>query len=245
MRLIPHLSKDSDASKKANKSWSMQKLNQQIENYKSFRKSEAYDELYKWVALQNFQNHWDIEAQDFRNMYNSSFTCKGGENLWANNHFFPKAVMLSFIEHDHERVREMFRNLFDETLPVSQRFDRFEYHCENLLAELQPLNPSMKNHFHSDKRMISTYLAFRFPDKYAIYKFTEFKVFNTVMENGDIPGSGEHERFFKNVRVLYNIISKDEELVQLHRNQLTDECYKGETLMLAQDFIFRTAKRFI
>ncbi len=66
-----------------------------------------------------------------------------------------------------------------------------------------------------------------------------------IVQAKDIPSTGEYERFFKVVRTLYGILSKDEELMKKHRSILTDDCYKGETLMLAQDFIFIIARRFL
>lgn len=117
--------------------------------------------------------------------------------------------------------------------------------CDRVLEEIYASDKSMKNHFHDGQRIVSLYLAFRYPDKYAIYKYTEFKIFMEIVRVNDIPSTGEYERFFKVVRTLYNILVKDEELMKLHRTILADDCYRGETLMLAQDFIFRTARRYL
>jgi 5-methylcytosine-specific restriction protein B len=100
----------------------------------------------------------------------------------------------------------------------------------------------MKSHFHDGQRIISLYLAFRFPEKYAIYKFTEFKHFMEIVKASNVPKTGEYERFFKVVRTLYGILIKDEELMRIYKTVLTDDCFRGQTLMLAQDFIFRIAR---
>jgi hypothetical protein len=218
-------------------------INKELEVYKKLIASAEYDELYKWEALKNFQDTWDIDADDFKTMYDNSFGSKENSNLWANPHWFPKAVMLHFIDHDKERVRQMFRDLYNEDENIDKRFERFVYHCDRIREEVFEYDPRMMNHFHDGQRMVSLYLAFRYPDRYAIYKFTEFKTFMELVRATDIPSTGQYERFFKVVRTLYNLITKDEELVKLHKAVLTGDCYKGETLMLAQDFIFRTARR--
>ena len=220
-------------------------INKEKDHYKKFLVTSEYDELYKWEALKNFEENWNVEALDFKQMYDNSFTSKYSNNLWAGTHWFPKSVMLQFIDHDQERVRIMFRALYNEEEGVDKRVERFVFHCDKILEEIFETDKSMKNHFHDGQRIVSTYLAFRFPEKYAIYKFTEFKTFMEIVRAADIPGTGEYERFFRVVRTLNNILSKDEELMRIHRIILTEECYKKDTLMLAQDFIFRTAKRYL
>jgi 5-methylcytosine-specific restriction protein B len=224
-------------------SLSLKIINQEIENYKQLIFSKWSQEQYKWEALKNFQENWDIEAADFKAMYDKSLYSKVSSNLWANPHWFPKSVMLQFIEYDQERVRQMFADLYNENDNIDKRIDRFVSHCDKLREEIFAIDKSMKSHFHDGQRIVSLYLAFRFPDKYAIYKYTEFKTFMEIVRATNIPKTGEYERFFKVVRTLYAILIKDEELMRLYSALLTDDCFKGETLMLAQDFIFRIARQ--
>jgi len=220
-------------------------IKKQVENYKLLINSSTYGELYKWVALKTFHDNWDINADDFKSVYDKSFYSKDSSNLWANPHWFPKAVMLRFIDYKPDVVRQMFRELFNESEEIEKRIERFVFHCDNLLKEIYVFDKSMKNHFHDGQRIVTVYLAFRYPDKYAIYKYTEFKTFMEIVRAKDIPSTGEYDRFFRVVRTLNNILKSDDELMKLHHSKLTEECYKGETLMLAQDFIFTTARRFM
>ena len=59
-------------------------------------------------APKNFHNNWDIQADEFKTVYDKSFYSKYGNNLWANPHWFPKAVMFKLIEFDKEKVSKMF-----------------------------------------------------------------------------------------------------------------------------------------
>jgi hypothetical protein len=220
-------------------------IRKEAEHYKRFLLTANYDEMYKWEALKNFQDNWNIDANDLREMYDSSFKTKTTGNLWANPHWFPKAVMLRFIEYDKDSTRQMFSDLYNEDEGIDKRIERFVFHCDRLREEIYAFDKSMKNHFHDGQRIVSLYLAFRFPEKYAIYKFTEFKTFMEIVRAREIPSTGEYERFFKVVRTLYNILIKDTELMRLHKSLLTEDHYKGETLMLAQDFIFITARRYM
>lgn len=220
-------------------------IDREIVNYKQLLLCRWSEEQYKWEALKIFQENWNIEALDFKEMYDRSFYNKTSSNLWANPHWFPKSVMLQFIEYDQERARKMFVDLFDENDSIDTRVDRFVFHCDQLREEVSAIDKSMKSHFHDGQRMVSLYLAFRFPDKYAIYKYTEFKKFMEIVRATNIPKTGEYERFFRVVRTLHGILAKDEELMRIYDAALTDDCYKGNTLMLAQDFIFRIARKYL
>ncbi len=224
------------------KGFSKQAIDKQIEIYKKFIVSDRYDEIYKWQSLKNFQENWNIDAIDFRTMYDKSFQNSISNNLWANPHWFPKSTMLKMIEHDKERVREMFYTLFDENIKIDTRVEKFVYNCDKIRDEILKEDISFKSHFHDGQRMISLYLAFKFPQKYAIYKYTEFKTFMEIVNATDIPSTGEIERFFKIINTLYNMITQDKDLAKIHKHLLNIECYKEPTLMLAQDFVFCIAR---
>lgn len=217
-------------------------INLYKEKYKLFLlDGQDYHELYKWESLQNFQDNWDIEAEDFLEMFNRSFSNQISSNLWASQFFYPKGAMIEFINLDKERVREMFKNLYNEDIDIEKRIDVFVYHCDEMRKIIEKSNPSFKNHFHDGYRMISVYLSFKYPMKYSIYKFTEFKYFMTLVRAKSIPGTNEIDRFFKVMRTIYNIISKDEELMNIHKELRKDpKYYQGETLLLAQDLYWCT-----
>lgn len=216
----------------------------ELEHYKTFIESPEYDEVYKWEALKTFQDNWNVDAEDFKTMYEKSFQTKNSGNLWGGPNWFPKTVMIKFIEFDTEKVREMFKDLFNETLGVDNRVSRFVYGCDQLLVDLN--EDAVQHHYHDGQRMISLYMSFRYPENYGIYKFTEFKKFMELVKAKTVPKTGECERFFKIARLLYSkYISSNEELQAVHKAKLNENCYQGPSIMLAQDFIFRTAKRYM
>jgi hypothetical protein len=207
------------------------------DKYKAFIKSADYDELYKWESMKNFQDNWDIDANDFRSMYDRSFANEISSNLWASQFFYPKQTMLEFIKIDSERVRSMFKELYDEAVDIEKRIDRFVYNCDELLNEFQKINPNAKHHFHDRYRMISVYLCFRFPMQYSIYKYTEFKEFMEKVRAKTIPGTNEIARFFKVMKTIHGILAKDQELMKIHSALRKESKYfQEDSLLLAQDF---------
>ena len=44
----------------------LEKMNPILEGYKAYFPSHWDDEKYKWEAVKHFQDHWNIEADNFR-----------------------------------------------------------------------------------------------------------------------------------------------------------------------------------
>ena len=219
-------------------------INTLIENYKKLIVRPDYDEIYKWESLKIFQDRWNIDEPDFYTMYDESLQNSDSNNLWASKFFYPKEVMLQFIKSDTEKVRQMFRDLFNEDESIDSRIDKFVYNCDTLRDILQEDNEKFQHHFHDGFRIISVYLNFRFPMKYTIYKYTEFKEFMDVVRAKTIPGTNEIDRFFKVMRTLHGILVKDIELIQIHKNICNDsKYYQNNTLLLAQDFYWCVSRQ--
>ena len=47
----------------------LEKLNPILEGYKLYFPSHWDDEKYKWEAIKHFQDHWNIDAKDFGEMF--------------------------------------------------------------------------------------------------------------------------------------------------------------------------------
>lgn len=130
------------------------------------------NEAYKYLAKNTFQQNWNLEAGDFHQMLRTSFSKVANllyQNSWG---FIEKSA-----QHFPDEVREMFRNLYDESVDISQRIKTFQTESENILPKVkQSLNRSNIN-AQQDERTISVYLAFRFPEKYMLYKADYYKNF--------------------------------------------------------------------
>lgn len=123
------------------------------------------NESYKYLAIDTFQDNWDIEAEDFYKMFRSSFS-KISNLLYQNSWSFIEKSAQFF----PEETRSMFRNLYDDSLEISQRIKFFNQEAERLLPNIRrELNRGNINS-QQDERTLSVYLSFRFPEKYILYK---------------------------------------------------------------------------
>lgn len=212
--------------------------------YKSYIKNPKYDEIYKWESIKIFQNNWDIYASNFREMFNKSFP--GNNNLYMSGNYFPISMMDSFILLNENKARGMFMELYNEDLDILDRIRNFIKNSDDLLKSLN--KPELRLHFQ-DTRSISVYLAFKYPDKYYLFKITEIKYFGDTIKwkpqliQGRIENLPSYYLMADDVKY---VLLEDKDLLEEHKSRLTDKCYPDNSFnILTQDFIWISAKYLI
>ena len=147
-----------------------EKLKPILEGYKGYFPLHWDDEKYKWEAIKHFQDHWDIDAKNFGEMFKQA-TDKTF-NLLASGYAYPRGMITNFAKADDEATRTMFRNLFDESQDLAARVDAFQTAAEEMRSKYD--DGTWRNHYQNTNA-ISTYLWLRYPDKYYIYKYELFR----------------------------------------------------------------------
>jgi 5-methylcytosine-specific restriction protein B len=184
----------------------------------------AGNEIYKWKAVKCFQDNWNIEATDFSAMLMKSLDKTG--NLLTSAQFYPKGMLKEVAGSEPEKLRDLFRTLFNEDMDVIKRVKAFEDGSAKLLEA------------HPDKRTyqtpnsISTYLWLNFPDKYYIYKYSIIKDNAQKLCGIDLP-NGKYDRMvfgFDFNNKICDELAKDSDLVAMSRKSLTDDCYPDDAL---------------
>lgn len=200
------------------------------------------NEAYKYLAINTFQQNWDLEAKDFHQMFRSSFSKVSNllyQNSWG---FIEKSTQLFPNE-----AREMFRNLYDESVEISQRIKTFQTESEKILPKVrQSLNRTNIN-TQQDERTISVYLAFRFPEKYMLYKADYYKNF---CEQLNIKAKKSGERFLHLQELANQIIQEnllnDNNFINTYR-KFYQKPNRGDKYLMIQNVlyvVFRDAKDF-
>ena len=202
------------------------------------------NENYKWKAVKQFQDNWDVNASDFSEMLSRSL--EKTYNLLASANNFPKGMMSEFAKAAPEEVRAMFIALFDESRDVFERMDEFKHQSSVLLEKY---GNGAAQHYQYENA-ISTYLWLRYPDKYYIYKFSEVKTVASELESDYQFRKGAYAENIRNFLNLYDEISaalkEDAELVNLLHSHLTDDCYPDPELKtLTIDVGFYVSRVFL
>jgi len=210
-----------------------------IKEYKSQFEFVNQQEIYKWKAVKQFQDNWDIDATDFYSMLNNSL--KLVANLLDSGQYFPKRMLLKNTEATPEKIRTLFKYLFDEEYDIYERIELFR----SDFKKLNELNfTDLKD--YQDHRAVIVYLALRFPERYFFYKQRMFKSFTEKIDYSYRPVAGRIEnigQFQTLCNLLKHELSNDQELLKLHKNRISDDCYYDENLnILTQDFIYAVVR---
>ena len=213
-------------------------INAYKEVYKEhLRKTQSYNELYKYECLKNFQDNWDLGTLDLGSMYEASLTSKLSARLWGGSQNSAKEVMLLFIEKDKEFVRSMFRDLYKEEKDVGLRVNRFLLHCDELLRQLQLTNKKLNAHYHTLEE-VALYLAFNDPQKYCLRSYGPFSIMMERLGAKNPPQEFEIERYFKLCKGLYTMLSKDPEVSELLAAQIAEpQYYQDPGMLMVHDYL--------
>ncbi len=202
-------------------------------------------EKYKWVAIQHFQNRWNIESSDFAGMLDQALSKT--YNLLTSGYYYARRMIVRFAKEDPEGVRKLFRMLYDQTRDLGERVQRFIAYAED--RKLNHNEDGWKNHFQ-DSRSISVYLWLMYPDQYYIYKSSDTCPAAEELESDFVPkrsAPGENliggYRFFDDVCAH---VSKNEAITSTLRGLLTADCYPDpQHRTLAMDVVFYISRYYL
>ena len=200
------------------------KLQAVIAAYKNDFPIHIGDEIYKWKAVKKFQDTWNIDAPDFGAMFWEATSLH--ENLLMSRNHFPRGMVKEMCDKEPEAVRQMFRDLFDESQPLEDRLNRFRKESDRIKNMYWP----DKLHYQ-DVNAISTYLWSRFPDKYYIYKYSEVRATTRILDSSYVVRKGaDASGYVKAVEffdLLRDKLNSDPTVKPMLNAALTPDCYKA------------------
>lgn len=184
---------------------------------------------YTWEAVKCFREHLDIDAPDFADML--SWAIEKSNNLLTSAHFFAGGMLLAMAQTEGEAVRQMFRELYDETQELGQRITDFEAAAEKIRAAH---DDGTWNSHYQHINAISTYLWLRYPEKYYVYKYTVcHDVAETLEADFQPKGNGAAENVVQCYRLYHEIreeLRADDELSKLFADAIPDAADANEYL---------------
>ena len=235
----------------SNNSISYENLKKIVNSYKSNLNSYLPEETYKFEAIKHFKDNWNIESSNFTEMLKKSLSQAG--NLLVATMYFPGRMIIGMSEKEPETVRNMFRELFNEDLPLEKRFINFTEKSDELLKKYW--EPG-KNHYQ-DTHTISVYLNFMYPEKYCIYKSSiankaaKEMFYNLQMDTQDIKNKAHKqvkilENYFRFCEYIYDYIcDNSSDLFEKFDGCLTENSYRDDKhLLLVSDLIYYIGTKY-
>lgn len=215
------------------------KFSELLNAYKESFLQRWTNEKFKWVAIKQFQGHWNIDAPNFPEMLTAATNQTG--SLLTSYRNYPLRMIFDFIKKEPETVREMFRELFDEANDLNNRIENFLKISEEFRKKYLIEEPTWKKNYQNTTSA-TAFLWLRFPDKYYLYKITECQKAAEAL-SGDFRPKRIHTtdnvlpafHFYDEIRTE---LLKDKEIRELLFSKLADDCYEDTSLhTLTIDFV--------
>ena len=195
-------------------------INEYKDRFKAFlAETDTLNNDFYFEIINNWRQHWNIEAKNLSEIYDTSLQSKVSARLWGGSVNSPKSMMISLLNTEEDFMRATFRDLFNENLDIGLRLDRFAFHTDQVFRPMQSKDPKLVSHFHYDRKILCLYLALEYPAEYCLFDYDSFRKMMTKFESRNIPTVVEVERYYKSCRGIYKLITKDEELIPLFKSK--------------------------
>ena len=202
------------------------------------------DEGYKWRVIDSFKKNWDIDADDFRIMFNNATEDVSRTNL-LNNRVLPLRGISEIMNQfgDEEFVREQFRKLYSEDE------GDLDARCTRVFNFIDAMNAKIEERFPGSwKYKQSTFCAVFYltlwrPEDNYIYRSTEAYEWANCIEYADDFGSGTNfslKKYYAMMDELRAELPKYPQLMRLHKQHMEDGhfCFDDDMHLLAFDIVF-------
>ena len=205
-------------------------LIQLIKKYKVLiQETQLKNEIYKWQLIKEFRGKPNLEKEDLLSEIKS---IKFSNLIYA----MALAVVYHLVKDKKEEMRLLFKNLFNESLSLSDRVNHFNTETLKIYREL---GETLQH--HQDERTIATYLTYKNPEKYTFYKHSFYKKFCNILGIDEASKNNKYEHYLQLLNSFINdYIEKDEELINMVKNYIPDYYDGSNNLLLAQDILYQT-----
>ena len=213
------------------------KIKQYINEYKKEFHRIHNMEIYKWVAVKQFQDSFDINNTDFHKMLTKSLSKT--TNLMDSGNYFPRKMILRNAQKTPEDIRTLFKDLYNQDTDLIERVVNFSSSMKQINAENFRVE---KLKAYQDDRAIIVYLNLMYPEENYFYKFGMFEKLVEAIDYHYIPKSGKRSnitQFYSVCDLIKDELKKENELIRLHHSRLNEDHYQDpEYHILTQDFIY-------
>ena len=190
------------------------------------------EELYKWELVSKQNGHPDPYAIDFSKEINSIEF----KNLCFSSQI---TAIRNFAKYEPEEYRKLFRALFDESILLQERIEKFTDSCKTLWDNKIKAKFTTHTSAMCDERLISCFLAFYNPQKYTFYKNDVYKNLCKLLEIKPRKAGHKLVHFYELLdQYVIPEIKEEEDLISSINDELTDNGYIQSMPLTAQTVLW-------
>jgi 5-methylcytosine-specific restriction protein B len=200
-----------------------------VERYKSHLEiNQLKDELYKWEIVKEFKGCPDLSAENF---YEEVKRIPYGNLIYPMG----RAVLLHMLKEKPEKVRVLFKYLFNESIDLGDRIKYFDSESLKLYRSI-----GEKRSHHQDERSIATYLTVYNPSKYTFYKNSFYQ---RLCKLFGVKPAKKNDKYVHYLQLLglfiKDYIEPDKDLLNRVSNYVPEQLDSGNRRLLAQDILYQ------
>lgn len=200
-----------------------------IDRFDELNDPDSHDEGYKWRAVSCFTENWDIDAENFAEMFKSAMKETGV--LIDNATVQPVGGILFLLKYpdEVEFVRECFRELYsDDNGDIDARQARVYTFIEKINSAIEKYAKGSWKYPQKVNNVLS-YLSLRYPADNYIFKSKVAEEWANCSEYGDDFGSGQDfslAKYYKMCDELLRAVQENLEIMRLNKARF-DKYAKG------------------
>lgn len=198
-------------------------------------KDKNNGEIYKWKAITNFQDNWNVEADNFYTMFKKAFS-KKSNLMYQISYGFLDKLGKSFPND----LKELFSIIYNESDSFEKRYEQYVKKSNEFLYKLKKSLNNKNIKHQQDERTLSFLLTLKNPEKYYLYKDNIYKVFCEYNKVEPKPSGQKYVHFSQLANSLLNIVSVDSTLQELTHNFIPNNFNFNSDKLIVQDIIYRT-----
>jgi len=212
-------------------------INEEKEKFKKalLNDSAIPDSLMRLCIL-DWQKHFDIEEWRLGPIIEKALKNKVSGRYWGGEKDSIKSGLILLSNHNPDLFWEGIKDLLNEDRMIIMRVSRFVHHCDAILKDLKGIDLKINTH-HQDYYSASLLLSLHHPANYCLFNFNLFEKFCKRIGVNDLPVDTDIERYYKILRAVYKIISKDDAFMNAYYSKLDANVYFGPSLSIVYDFM--------
>ena len=182
--------------------------------------NEVHDENMKWKAIYHFKKNFDINAENFYEMF--KYAMSESSIIINNGSVQPLNGILKLIQYEPDAMRSLFDMLYqDDNGDLYNRQNRIEEFRDEVNKLLEKYERG-KFRYKQDFRSVLAYLVFYKPEENYLYKASQCQPFFRYLECGEELGYGQYFKLSHYYRMCDEVrayLSADDALMDTHNTR--------------------------
>lgn len=188
------------------------------------------------LCILEWQKHFDIDEWRLGPILDDALKNKVSGRYWGGEKDSIKSGLIQLANHNPDLFWESIKDLFNEERMIIMRANRFIHHCDTILQDLKRIDLKANTHYQN-YYSASLLLSLQHPSNYCLFDFASFEKFCNKIGVKDLPVDTDLERYYKILRTVFGIISKDEEFMNAYYTGLDSNIYFGPSLSIVHDLM--------